>query len=104
MQMSALVNIWDRRVFFINELEMNEMAAGANSDVEVLIVELDGKGQFFCVKSDRRRHIRRAQLRDNAADRHMFMLSPGTSEEQNVAIRVFDLKSTQAIVGVFERF
>src|SRR5436189_4689323 len=59
MDMPALVNVGNRGVLLIYKFEMDEMFARPKSNVEILIVELNGEAKLFGVEMNRRRDVRR---------------------------------------------
>jgi hypothetical protein len=46
MYMFAFFNVRDRWVLLVNKLQVNKLAAGANSYIEILVIELDGNPNF----------------------------------------------------------
>lgn len=71
VQMVIRLNVVDRRVSFIDELEVDHLAARPNTGVEILIIEFERKTKLFGIERYAGRHIGRTQLRYNLCDRHV---------------------------------
>src|SRR5207245_5578555 len=70
MEVLAVVDELDRRVFLVDELEVKELAARPDSRVEVLILELERQSHRRGVEAHGLGEIRRPQLGDHACYRH----------------------------------
>ena len=53
MEMATFIDVRDRWVFLINQLQVDKVAAGANPGVKVVVVEFDRESQLLRVEADR---------------------------------------------------
>jgi hypothetical protein len=70
MEVIAVVDDLDRRVFAVDELEVKELIAGADTGVEILELEVENQADFFGIELDRLVKVRGSQLRDGAGYGH----------------------------------
>src|SRR3954468_15630728 len=70
MEMAAVIHERDRRIYFVDLLQMNDVPTRAHARVKVVVQKLQSKTELDCIESDRRREIRRPQLADDVGDLH----------------------------------
>src|SRR4051812_44981018 len=70
MEMAAVIHERDRRIYFVDLLQMNDVPTRAHARVKVVVQKLQRKTELDCIESDRRREIRRPQLADDVGDLH----------------------------------
>jgi len=70
MGMPALIDEVDRGILLVDELEMEDLTAGPDARVEVLVLEVEREPDLLGVEPDRSGEIRRPQLEDRSRDAH----------------------------------
>src|SRR3954465_5076466 len=52
VEVFAFINIWDRRIFLINKLQVEDLTPSSDACVKISVIELDREPQLLGVEAD----------------------------------------------------